>query len=115
MFSFIQNAKTANATDFKPCWVVNQYVNENALKIGDVVTYKYKNNETIMHRLKAECNDTSDMFFYEQGNETFAIGEPTEGYIIQGDNVAKPDGRIPAWSIQSRFKYKLLCLADYMG
>lgn len=120
MFPMLRNSLNGNSTNYQPCWVVNQYVTENALKVGDVVTYRYKSNETIMHRIKAVCNDTSDMYYYEQGNETYVIGEPVNGFVIQGDNNPKPDSYdgnscVPSWVIQSRFKYKLFCLADYVG
>ena len=121
MAQILSNSRNFSATDgFKPCWIVNQYVNENDLKIGDVVTYKYKTNETILHRLKEKCNDTSEMFYYTQGNKTYVIGDPLSGWIIKGDNNSKPDKYsdsycVPAWAIQSRFKYKLFCLADYIG
>lgn len=109
-----EDATNATESDFKPCWVINQAVNENDLKKGDVVAYKFKSNETILHRIIAECNDTSEMFYYLEGNKKYVIGEPIAGYVISGDNNPVPDPLcVPSWAIQGKFKHKVLCLAEY--
>lgn len=102
-----------NATDgFLPCFVLEEAT--FTPKIGDVVAYQYRYNQTVVHRIKAQCEDTSDTLILKDGNETRYFGERISGFTIQGDNVPFEDPYcVPSWAIKTKVKMTL-CLADYI-
>jgi signal peptidase I len=116
MFPLLKNnLNNSIKTDYKPCWVVEESINESDIKLGDVVAYRYGINENIMHRIISKCTYVGDNYNVTDGMAT--IFEKSQGYIIRGDNngISDPVPCVPSWAIQSRFKYKLFCMADYIG
>lgn len=120
-FKNYQYATNFSIEDLKPCYVVNEYAKEDKLRIGDIVYYKYNNNESITHRIVDTCTYKQDITVYRFENMTYEYYVPVSGFVLQGDNpLLNPipdqygtDNCVPSWSVQYRVKYKLLCLADW--
>ena len=69
----------------------NYFPNEDDIKIGDIVSWKYRTVHTIVHRVVDYCPE---------------YVAPPMGVVTKGDNVNKSDYVcIPWWAIQNKVRW----------